>query len=67
VDHIVELMDMKKRGSQGWEGAENELWECRLIYFLWDVIGKDSIEMREFKELLLVLIGSDGNRQEAIE
>lgn len=39
VDHIVELMETKKRVTEGWQGGEKELWECRLIYFLWDVIG----------------------------
>ena len=30
--------------------------ECRLISFMWNIIGADQIEMREFKEMIMILI-----------
>ena len=46
---------------------ESELNECRLISYMWNVIGMDQIEMREFKELVMVLIDeNEGKRADNV-
>ena len=42
------------------------MWECRLISFLWSVVGEDSIEVRYFKEVLMILLSQQNNRQEQL-
>ena len=38
-----------------------------MIYFLWDVISEEQIEMRSFKELLLILLNNESNREQEME
>lgn len=65
VDHIIRLMETKQ--SSGWQGSERQLSECRLIYFIWDVIAQQQVEVREFKELLMILAGDQVGRVQAIQ
>jgi hypothetical protein len=33
------MSERKKNSGEGWSENELELWECRLISYLWSVVG----------------------------
>ena len=61
----MEEMIKKMREGGVWLD-EPRMTECRFVSFLWIVIEEEEIEMRELKEILMVLSGQQ-NRQALIE
>jgi hypothetical protein len=56
----------RKRKVSGWSGSDQQLLECRFIYFLWAVIEEESVELRELKQIILALTAQQRGREEAI-
>lgn len=55
-------MEHKKQLGEEWKSQEQEIAECRLLYYLWAIIEEEAIEMQEFKELVMILVEKNSNR-----